>query len=136
MVSANSQAYELAFFNVVNDNSKSLDMVSASSCKDTEWSTETRKIAFPVRGIFQGVDYSDVKTVCTDKNRKFIAVGYTDQKIRLFKYPAYVPKQVHKEYHGHSSFVTKIKFTKNNYMVSVGGNDKTIIVWKIEGRTA
>lgn len=38
-----------------------------------------------------------------------------------------------KQYFGHSSHVTKIKFT-NSRMISIGGLDRTIIVWKIEGR--
>jgi WD40 repeat protein len=61
-----------------------------------------------------------------------MAVGYDDQTIRLFKYPCYIPKQVHKTFYGHSSHVTKIKFTAEN-MVSIGGLDRTIIVWDIDG---
>ncbi len=38
----------------------------------------------------QGVDYTDVNTVCRDPTSKFIAVGYDDQCIRLFKYPCYI----------------------------------------------
>jgi hypothetical protein len=49
-----------------------------------------------------------------------MAVGYDDQTIRLFKYPAYIPKQIHRTYYGHSSHVTKIRFT-DRYMVSIGG---------------
>lgn len=71
-----------------------MKLTSASSCRDTDWYTWTRKIGFPVMGIFQGVDYSDVKSVCVDESKQLIAVGYSDQTIRLFKYPAYVPKQI------------------------------------------
>jgi WD40 repeat protein len=45
-------------------------------------------------GIFQGVDYSDVNTVCRNKAGHLLAAGYDDQMVRLFRYPAYVPKQV------------------------------------------
>ena len=45
-------------------------------------------------GIYRGPEYSDVKSVCADASRSIIAVGYTDQTIRLFKYPAYIPKQI------------------------------------------
>lgn len=85
--------------------------------------------------MYQGTDYSEIKCVSADRNRKLIAAGYADKVIRLFKYPAYVPNQVHKSYYGHSSTVRNIKFTKN-YMISVGGKDRTIIVWKIDGRTS
>jgi len=60
-----------------------------------------------------------------------LAVGYDDQTIRLFRYPAYIPKQVHKLCYGHSSHVTRIRFTPN-YMVSTGGLDRTIIIWDLD----
>lgn len=105
-------------------------MISASSTADQKWATWTRKIGFQVKGIFQGVDYSDVNTVCRDPTGKFLAVGYDDQTIRIFNYPAYIPQQVFKTYYGHSSHVTRIKFTSEK-MVSLGGNDRTIIVWNV-----
>ena len=135
IISTNSQSYELNFYNITNvESSKpTSNMISASSCRDADWATWTRKIGFDVQGIFQGVDFSDVKSVCVDRNKQIVAVGYTDQTIRLFRYPAYVPKQIHKEFHGHSSFVTRVRFN-NRFLVSVGGNDKTIIVWEVSGR--
>jgi len=34
---------------------------------------------------------------------------------------------------GHSSHVTKVKFTaSDSYVVSTGGNDKTVIVWETD----
>ena len=34
---------------------------------------------------------------------------------------------------GHSSHVTKVKFTANDkYVVTAGGNDKTMIVWETD----
>ena len=61
----NSQAYELKFIGV--DAKKD---ISASSAKDIDWFTWTCKIGFPVIGIFQSVDYTDVNTVCRAGNRK------------------------------------------------------------------
>jgi len=44
-----------------------------------------------------------------------------------------VPKQKRKEYIGHSSHVMRVRFTcDDNYLISVGGNDKSIIVWKTD----
>ena len=104
----------------------------SSATADYRWATWTKKFGFPVQGIFQGVDYSDINTVCRDPTQQFLAVGYDDQSIRLFKYPCYIPKQVNKQFFGHSSHVTRIKFT-SKYMVSLGGLDRTIIIWDIEG---
>jgi WD40 repeat protein len=34
---------------------------------------------------------------------------------------------------GHSSHVTKVKFSANDqYVVTTGGNDKTVIVWETD----
>lgn len=104
-IGLNTQAYELLFFNTDGK------MMSATSTADEKWATWTRKIGFQVKGIFQGVDYSDVNTVCRDPTGKFLAVGYDDQTIRLFNYPAYIPQQTFKTFYGHSSHVTRIKFT-------------------------
>lgn len=68
-------------------------MVSASALKNEKWASWTQKFGFPVQGIFQGVDYTDINAVCRDPSSSFIAVGYDDQVIRLFKYPCYIPKQ-------------------------------------------
>lgn len=125
IISFNTQAHELLFANI---NGQS---VSASSVKDEPWASWTQKFGFPVQGIYQNADYTDINTVCRDPSSSFIAVGYDDQIIRLFKYPCYIPKQVCKEYYGHSSHVTRIRFCRE-YMVSLGGEDKTIIVWKCD----
>lgn len=34
---------------------------------------------------------------------------------------------------GHSSHVTKVKFSANDkYVITTGGNDKTVIVWETD----
>lgn len=121
-ISVNSQAAELLFYTLKGNRA------NASVFRDEKWATWTQKFGFPVQGIFQGPDFSDVNTVCRDPLNNFLAVGYDDQTIRLFKYPCYIPKQMHKTYYGHSSHVTRVRFTPN-YMVSTGGLDRTIIVW-------
>jgi WD40 repeat protein len=118
--------------------------LSATSLKDENWSTYTRKYGFQSQGIFQGVDHTDINTICRfitteDKEnpKGILAVGYDDQSIRLFSYPTYIKNQVHKQYFGHSSHVTKIKFIEGDQrMVSIGGLDRTVIVWKIDGMVA
>lgn len=38
-----------------------------------------------------------------------------------------------KEYFGHSSKVTRVKFTQDDVkLITLGGNDKTILVWHVE----
>jgi len=44
-----------------------------------------------------------------------------------------VPKAKHKEYVGHSSYVTKVKFSADDsFLYSTGGNDKCVFVWSTD----
>jgi WD40 repeat protein len=53
-------------------------------------------------------------------------------KVKLFRYPCVTAGAIHKEYRGHSSHVTNVKFSKDGkYVYSVGGNDRTVIQWKV-----
>ena len=53
--------------------------------------------------------------------------------VKLFKYPCVVESAARKEYMGHSSHVTKVKFSANDrFVISTGGNDKTVIVWETD----
>lgn len=124
----NSQAYELKFLNVLAQNE-----IRASGAKDIEWHSWTCKLGFPVQGIFPGVDGSDVNTVCRSHSEKLMVTGDDFQLIKLFKYPSVVKKSQFKSYLGHSSHVTNARFILNdNFLVSVGGNDKTSIIWKTD----
>jgi len=89
--------------------------------------------------VFQSSDHTDINTLCRlitepdkDNPKGILAAGYDDQTIRLFQYPCYIERQVCKTYYGHSSHVTKIKFVADK-MVSIGGLDRTLIVWNIKG---
>ena len=45
--------------------------------------------------------------------KSLVATGGDDQKIRLFNYPAMIPKQKNKELIGHSSHVTRVRFSND-----------------------
>jgi WD40 repeat protein len=41
-----------------------------------------------------------------------------------------IPKQKNKELIGHSSHVTRVRFSSDeSYLLSEGGNDRTVILW-------
>lgn len=51
--------------------------------------------------------------------------------MKLFKYPSVVPKSEFKSYKGHASHVTRVRFLNDDkYLISIGGLDKTSIIWK------
>lgn len=107
-VVVNSQAYELKFVNV-----SARKNTAASGAKDFEWASWTCKLGFPVQGVFQSVDYSDVNTVCRAGNQKVLATGDDNGYVNLFKYPCVVEKAQCKAYIGHSSHVTKVNYLSN-----------------------
>lgn len=121
----NSQAAELKFINV---NSKS--QMRSSDTKDIDWATWTCKFGWPVQGIWPGVDYSDVNTVCRSGNEQVLATGEDTQKVKLFRFPCTREKAEYKSYTAHSSHVTSVRFMlKDNLLISTGGNDKTTLIW-------
>lgn len=125
----NSQAYELKFASV-----SSLKSVSASSSRDIEWFTWTCTLGFASQGIFPpGADGTDVNSVCRCNNKRVLATGDDSGKVNLYKYPSVVPQSLNKQYSGHSSHVTKVKFSFDDcFLCSTGGNDKAVIIWETD----
>ena len=123
-----NQSYEILIFNVTKgkiDHEK-----RPSSHVDTQWQTYTQKLGFPVQGIWPGVDMTDINTVDRSKNSVVIATGDDFGMVKLFKYPCVTPKAKFNEYCGHSSHVTKVRFSANDEsLVSTGGNDMTVFIW-------
>ena len=65
--------------------------------------------------------------------QEIVATANDDSKIKLYRYPACLSdSQGFKPLIGHSSHVTKVRFnTRNTYLFSLGGNDTTVMQWKI-----
>ena len=78
-------------------------------------------------------DGSDVNSVCRSNSKHLLATGDDFGKIKLFNYPSVLEHSPYKEYCAHSSHVTNVRFSANDrYLASVGGHDKTFILWKAE----
>ena len=105
----NSQAYELMWIDI-----NSQKQISASSAKDIQFATFTCKLGFSVQGIWPGPDYTDVNSTCRSMSRQVLATGDDFGKVKLFKYPCVIEHSLAKEYMGHSSHVTKVKFSSND----------------------
>lgn len=122
----NTQDYWLKFFNV-----QAATDASASSCKDVKWFTWTCTLGFYSQGIFPHAEGNDVNTVCRSNNQKFLVTGDDYGKVNLFAFPCVVAKAQCIPFAGHSSHVTKVKFSfDDTYVLSTGGNDKCVISWK------
>ncbi len=125
----NSQAYELKFLDVNAKRS-----IASSGCKNVDWYTWSCVLGFPVQGIFPPCsDGTDVNSTSRSNSKKVLATGDDFSTVKLFRYPCTIKHASYKEYRGHSSHVTKVKFSfDDRYLVSTGGNDKTVIVWSTD----
>jgi WD40 repeat protein len=122
----NTSNYEIKFVNVAN----SQTLTRSNEARNVVWSTWTSKYGFPVQGIIQGNDPMEVNTVVRSQNQKLLATGDDFYYVNLFRYPSVAPKSGFKRFIGHSSHITRVKFMlKDNCVVSIGGKDKSIIVW-------
>ena len=122
---------KISFFNV-----KTLEEEkSASKLKDLIFATYSQTLGFPVQGIV-GKGKSKVNSV--DRNhmwRKVPVLATSDELgvIRLYNYPCIHEGAAEKTFLGHSAAVTNIRFTfDDGCLVSVGGSDRTICVWKTD----
>lgn len=62
-----------------------------------------------------------------------LATGDKLGKVRLFKYPSVKADSDFKEYNGHSSEITRIRFSYNeSCLISVGRFDRAVILWKTD----
>ena len=100
--------------------------------RDTEWSTWTCVLGWPVQGIWPECASGDDINACdVDKTKRVIATSDDYSKVKLFRYPSPVEKAAFNQYNGHSSHVTCVRFTSNNkHVLSTGGNDKAIFQFK------
>ena len=127
-IQSNSQAYELLYHSV----SSGAQITKISSMRDTEWSTWTCVLGWPVQGIWPECASGDDINACdVDKTKRVIATSDDYSKVKLFRYPSPVEKAAFNQYNGHSSHVTCVRFTSNNkHVLSTGGNDKAIFQFK------
>lgn len=104
--------------------------VPTEDAKMATWHAWTCIYGFPTLGTFPNIVGADVSSVCRSHHRKMIATGDIFQDIKLFRYPSIFPKSGCKYYFGHASTITDLKFMMNdNCLISVGGEDNTIVVW-------
>jgi WD40 repeat protein/Ca2+-binding EF-hand superfamily protein len=127
---SNCTSYEILFWDV---DSCRQDTRGASNNKNEEWASWTCTLGWPVQGVFPPcTDGTDVNSVDRCKEGGLIATGDDFGKVNLFRYPC-LKGSANLKFVGHSSHVTCVKFSANSkYLISIGGNDKSIFQWKVE----
>lgn len=125
-------AYELLFSEVQNGR----HITSASTFRDERWNTMTCTLGWSVQGIWEpDSDGTDVNAVDRSKSGNFLATGDDFGKVKIFRYPCALEKASSLELLGHSSHVTNIRWgVGDGYIVSLGGNDRCVFVWRHDGQ--
>lgn len=82
-----------------------------------------------------GVVCCQVSPITGPKRKRTTIVGDCYSQLKLFNYPC-ITQRVYNRYKGHSSYVSEVRFTEDEkYVVSVGGQEKTIFLWKYDSTT-
>ncbi|GMF47257.1 unnamed protein product [Phytophthora fragariaefolia] len=123
-----SGGYELLFAEVKTGK----HITNATSFRDELWHTMTSTLGWPVQGIWEAEsDGTDVNAVDRSNNGKLLVTGDDFGKVKVFQYPCALEKASFLELRGHASHVTSVKWSlDDSYIVSVGGNDRCLFVWK------
>lgn len=94
----------------------------------------TSRFSWHTQGIWPPCsDGTDVNSVDRSNSKKYLATADDFSKVKLFKYPVCLKRQIYNVYRGHSSHVTGIKWMYDDkYVISIGGLEKSIIQWAFQ----
>lgn len=127
-IHSNCGAYEYLFFDV---NSCSQLKSGASQLKNEQWASYSVKLGWWVQGIFpRGKSGDHVNGVDRNHGKDVVATGDDWGFVNLYRNPALKGAKC-TSYRAHSSHVVRVQFdSKDEYIYSVGGYDKTLMMWK------
>lgn len=85
------------------------------------------------KGIWPpGSDGTDINSVDRSPLGSILATADDFGSVKLFRYPCATEKACFSQFNGHSSHVTNVRFNCcGENLLSVGGNDKCLFVWRI-----
>ena len=109
-------------------------MNTAVNPSDIRWKTHHCVLGFHVMGIWPPyTDGTDINAVDVSVEKGIVMTGNDDEGlIRLFNFPCIVKNAPAKDYTGHSSHVTNVKFLRGgDTAVSSGGNDGSAMVFDV-----
>ena len=121
-------AHELLFFTAENCEQ---DTSGATNTKGIKWATNSAKYGWLVTGIFPaGTDGTHINHVDFSDDGQLIVTADDYGLVNVWRNPARSgAKPI--SLRGHSEHVVRTRFTRgNDYIISVGGYDKTIMQWK------
>ncbi|KAJ8309461.1 hypothetical protein KUTeg_014335 [Tegillarca granosa] len=125
----NSGAKEQLFFEAPRG--KRITLKNAEIEK-IEWDRWTSVLGATCEGVWPPKsDVTDVNAACLTKDRQLLATADDFGFVKLFQYPVKGKFAKYKKYVGHSAHVTNVRWSyDDNLLVSVGGADTSVMVWK------
>jgi WD40 repeat protein len=135
---SNAADGELLFF-IISQNKPPKQILDHFHVRDAQWSKWSVLYGWATPGVW-GDDTSnlfDIPHVCTTNDSEYSSDEHEDlisvacrNTLRVFRFPCFRGAK-YRAYHGHSGNILATCFSyKDNYLVSAGGEDGTIIQWK------
>jgi len=143
LLQSSCAAHEILYWDIAQGR----QLLSSQDCveADTDWATESCHLGFSVMGIWGGGNQkgSDINSVDvsrglgTERNGAgaVVATGDDHGRLQIFNYPCVVKDSPHLTSVGHSSHIMTTKWLENGgrgFLGTTGGNDNSVIVWRIQ----
>lgn len=107
---------------------KGNEIKSIITLRDETFTSWTSIYGWPVQGIHSK---NGKVSCCHAVPEAGVVVVGVKNLVNLYRYPSIDCRAIHQSYLGHSGTVSNVRLTYNNrHVVSVGGSDNAIIVWK------
>lgn len=134
-IRTNDGSYEILYYSIPDGTQVKS---GASNYRNEIWATQSCVLAWPMQGVWQpGQDGSDINHADRScgplpNGQEIVATANDDGQIKLYRYPSVQEGSAFTPLIGHSSHVTKVRFnSRNTYLLSLGGNDTSVMQWKI-----
>lgn len=76
----------------------------------------------------------DINCVSRSNSQEYVVVSNDHASFKLFNYPCVVDDAPHREYRGHSSHVTKARWScDDRYVFTCGSGDRALMQWRTHG---
>ncbi|CAH1251569.1 EML2 [Branchiostoma lanceolatum] len=110
-----------------------VQLTDMAGLRNTEWLTYNCMLGYVVKDVWNaGLDGRDVRTLDRAPNWRHVGTADERGEIHMFTYPCAHKDAQADTYKCHSSQVSCLRFLHDNvHLVTAGGKDTSILLWKI-----